>query len=223
MKRFSIILCILVSFAEIVNGGDLGSKMATLSDNECLSIQSEDISIEYNSYLASTGWIALYDTKRSERCYMSKSDYNAIRENRRFIKGYEYLIPLGIVLKYNGAKIIWGFEGVKSVNWNDAKEYAENYSPDGYEWRLLSKIEASAIKTKAYDFTEHFIEYYPQDISYLGAFRTIKNWTSALSNETYKEYNLVYTLVIHGSDAKIEKRFSVYEDDVYNVYPISDL
>lgn len=215
-----------MSFTEMVNGGNLGSKMTTISDSKSLSIHSGNISIEYNSYLASTGWVALYDTKRGERCYMTKSDYNAIRENRRFIKGYEYLIPLGIVLKYDGAKIIWGFEGVKSVNWNDAKEYAENYSPDGHEWRLLSKIEASAIKTKAYNFAKHFIEYYPQDISYLGAFTTIKNWTSALSNETYKQYNLVYTLVIRGvdtADAKIEKRYSVYEDDVYNVYPISDL
>lgn len=180
--------------------------------------------IKYDKSSISTGWVALYDTQREQRCYMSKDDYDAIRENKKNIMGYEHLIPLGIVLKYNGANIIWGFEGIKAVNWNDAKEYVEIYSPDGYEWRLLSKIEALAIKTEVDDFVENFSEYYPQDISYLGAYGRIRNWTSALSDDfSRRGYNLVYTLYISISDAKVEKKYSVYEDDVYNVYPISDL
>lgn len=221
MKKFSIILVLLVSFTEIVNSGNLGSKITILSDNEYLSIQSEEISIEYNSSLASTGWVALYDTRRGKRCYMSKSDYYTIKKRRKFINGYDYLIPLGMVVKYNGAKIIWGFEGVSGVNWNDAKGYVENYSPDGHEWRLLSKIEALAIKTKAYNFKKLIREFYPHDFSCSGS---IKNWTSTLSDETYKGANLVYTLVIYSSDrAVVEKGKTTLERDIFEVYPISNL
>ena len=37
-----------MSFTEMVNGGNLGSKMTTISDSKSLSIHSGNISIEYN-------------------------------------------------------------------------------------------------------------------------------------------------------------------------------
>ena len=231
MKKIDYILFCLVFVGVLTSCNGKKTEMSFSKNDENLleetSIQSENSSIKYDSSLASSGWVALYDKKKGKRCYMSNDDYYAIRypgSSDRFIDGYDYLIPLGIVLKFSGAKIIWGFEGVELVSWYDAKEYAESYSPDGHKWRLLSRVEASAIKTNAIYFKQYFSDYYPNDISYF-SYGTIRNWTSAVSDEVNVKGNRkAYTLYIRDEvSSKIEKCYSVGGNDVYNVYPISSL
>lgn len=191
-----------------------------------------DSRIKYDASIAVTGWVALYDKNMGKRCYMTHDDYYSIKEpnmNGNLIAEYSFLVPLGMVLKYSGAHIIWGFDGVESVNWNDANEYVESYSPDGKTWRLLSKVEASAIKSNIYNFVKNFGKYYPNDLSYHGAYLHINTWTSGISDEVWirksdnKAYNKIYTLDIHHEDAKIVNEFTTYEKDSHNVYPISSL
>lgn len=188
--------------------------------------QSND-SIKYEASKASTGWVALYDTRMAKRCYMTRDDYYALKSGGCLRAEYEYLRPLGIVVKYSGIEIIWGFDGLKNVSWSDAQSYVKKYSPDGHKWRMLTRFEASAINTNHFDFSDIFQSYYPQDISYLDSFLYIENWTSSLSDEVYikdgNEYNLVYTLDIYNKKSRLEKGWTTYDGDVHNVYPISDL
>lgn len=188
--------------------------------------------ITYNSQLALTGWVALYDTSKNLRCYMCKEDYYSIKEPghpNRIKREYIHLLPLGIVIKYSGAKIIWGFEGIKGLNWADAKEYVSQYSPDGYKWRLLTKVESQAICYEFRNFMNCFQDYYPNDISFLGAYCSIQNWTSVMSSDTWtrrstgETYNYVYTLQISLEGGKTDKGYSTSEDEHMNVYPISSL
>ncbi|MBR5820571.1 MAG: hypothetical protein IKY68_04915, partial [Alistipes sp.] len=89
--------------------------------------QSSSSILTYDVNRALNGDVALYDTHRNARCFMTHDDFYSIYEfgRREGLKAqYSHLIPLGIVVKYSGAKIIWGFEGIKSVSWFDAKEYA---------------------------------------------------------------------------------------------------
>lgn len=195
-------------------------------------ITTKDERIKYNTSSVVSGCVALFDTNRQKRCYMSHDDYYSIKDpsmNGNLKEEYSYLVALGMVLKYSGANIIWGFDGVGSVSWKDANEYVNSYSPDGAKWRLLSKIEASAIDTNIYNFTNNFGSYYPNDLSYLGSYRDINNWTSAKSDEVWVRnadglsYNKIYTLDIYGDKCKIQREFTTYEEDLHNVYPISSL
>ena len=189
--------------------------------------QSSSSILTYDVNRALNGDVALYDTHRNARCFMTHDDFYSIYEfgRREGLKAqYSHLIPLGIVVKYSGAKIIWGFEGIKSVNWLDAKEYANNYSPDGHTWRLLTKLESIAICNNYRKFLDTFQDYYPNHISFLGAYCRIRNWTSAMSNQTNSyNYNYVYTLNINLEEGKTIQRYSIDERERCNVYPVSSL
>lgn len=200
------------------------------NQKEINEIEHSDTKIKYDQSLASTGWTALYDTHKNQRCYMTHDDYYSIKNSYGNLKDeYSYLIPLGMVIKYHGANIIWGFAGVESVNWKDAHDYVNSFSPDGQRWRLISKIEATAINTKHYDFSKHFESYYPNDLSYLGSYLSIETWTSEQSDEVWtrrsdgRNFNKVYTLDIYGDDSKIQHEYTTCESDRHNVYPISTL
>lgn len=206
----------------------------------CTFVTAEDTTSEqvfnskivYNPDLADTGWAALYDSKLKTRCYTSKKDFYSMHDagSETFKAQFRHLQPLGIVIKYNGAKIIWGFESIDGLNWEDAKEYVRNYNPDGHTWRLLTKAESQAIVKKVQYFRDTFVDYYPNFISYSGdSFGHISNWTSSMSNDTWtsksngKTYNYVYTLEIYTTDADTDKTSSTHEDEHGTVYPISTL
>ena len=222
-----LILCsiLLVSCTNSSNGKDNSSTSEYPPDNR--SILNNDSRLKYDASIAVTGWVALFDTNKGKRCYMTHDDYYSIKEpnmNGNLIAEYSFLIPLGMVLKYSGAHIIWGFDGVEHVNWNDANEYVNGYSPDGKRWRLLSKVEASAIKSNFYDFVKNSRSYYPNDLKYFGPY-----WTSSISNEVWtrkadnRTYNKVYTLDIDHDYANIDNEHTIYEKDMLDVYPISSL
>lgn len=234
MKNHTIVLVIIFTALMFLSCGNSSKneEKDTTNSIENLDDNHEDQRIKYNVSSAVSGWVALFDKNKQSRCYMSHDDYYSIKDpslNGNLKEEYSYLVPLGMVLKYPGANIIWGFEGVESVSWNDANEYVHNYSPDGEKWRLLSRIEASAIDTKIYNFYKIFESYYPNDLSYLGAYLSIENWTSTKSDEKYyreadgKTYSKIYTLEIHRDECEIEKGFTTYEEDLHNVYPISSL
>lgn len=225
MKLFKFIVLAIVCLG-------ISSCMCASRQGADSSTRFDESIIEYNVQDVSTGWVALYDTHKKSRCYMSKEDYYSIKvpgHLERLINEYTYLIPLGIVIKYSGAKIIWGFEGIKGLNWHDAKEYVSNYSPDGHRWRLLTKAESQAICYQYVDFMDCFQQYYPNDISFFGSYCDIENWTSVMSDDTWtskisgRTYNLVYTLSINLNGGKTEKGYSTSEDERLNVYPISSL
>lgn len=236
MKKFINFSVIVI--ASIIQSACGNSNSTNASDTiyqvetEKTDVGYEDSRIKYDSSLALSGWVALYDKNKRTRCYMSHDDYYSIKEpsmNGNLKEEYSFLTPLGMVLKYSGANIIWGFDGIESVSWYDAIEYVDNYSPDGNKWRLLSKIEASAICSNIYNFTNNFGKYYPNDLTYLGAYRSINTWTSGKSDEKWlrnadsKAYNKIYTLDISGDEGRIQNEFTEYEKDFHNVYPITAL
>jgi len=234
MKNWILAVVVLLSTVVTLSCGNSANNENNEAsiEEQHFEVTPKDERIKYNTSSVLSGWVALFDTNRQKRCYMSHDDYYSIKEpsmNGNLKEEYSSLVPLGIVLKYSGANIIWGFEGVESISWKDANEYVNSYSPDGAKWRLLSKIEASAIDTNIYNFTKIFGSYYPNDLSYLGSYLSIHNWTSGKSDEVWVRktdglsYNKVYTLDIYGDECKIQKEFTIFEEDLHNVYPISSL
>ena len=197
--------------------------------------KQEDSRIIYDPSVASTGWIALYDRNKGMRCYMSVDDYRSIRSsnysyrNKKLLDEYSNLVQLGFVVKFSGANLIWGFDQIEGISWKDAQDYVNNYSPDGEKWRLLSKVEASSIRSNIHQFIGSFKEYYPNEIWYSGAYCSIQNWTSAQSGDVWyckkdeKYYNYIYTLDIYHDNCEIRRDRVDSEDELYYVYPISSL
>lgn len=209
------------------DGNNSNEETAANSDSRIYN----DNRIKYDLKYADTGWCALFDTRKNKRCYITHDDYYSIKKPslEGLSENYSHLIPLGMVIKYPGANIIWGFAGVQELNWINANDYATSYSPDGHKWRLLSMTEASAISSNSYNFDDIFVKYYPNDLRYLGSYGFIENWTSEISSETWTSrysgisYNKVYTLHINNGKSEIQKEFTLHEDDLHNVYPISSL
>lgn len=193
-----------------------------------------DYKIIYDASSASSGWVALYDKNKHQRCYMSHADYYSIVDNiypKKLKDEYSFLIQLGVVLKYPGANIIWGRDLI-IIDWIGAQEYVNNYSSDGAKWRILSRVEASIISSHINDFYDIFLSHYPNLLVYNSSFGSINTWTSTLSEDIWinkqngKSYNKVYTFHVFsdgGRKGEIRDDYTTFTSDILPVYPISSL